>query len=298
MIKRESISKNRTLGNKLDGNKAHLYQVMGERYNPRNAYDKFSLLNNRIPSKQYYISAVPDYITLTYNCIIFTDFVEQNNKLVEAVEFASDSYWGDPSRFKFRANIDTFTTTTLLEQGTDRAARTSFTINLNGYILPDTVNKDLAVASSKFFTKSQVIFTFETAESADVFTTSGASKGPKSPMGSATPIDSYNVQVTNITVAGNDAILIYLGANSELNGTFVDNVTFTFNKGWLSAPSPLPATSIENFVFFCNGQNIEKSAIVSFTENSGVSTLVINPTLLTYSFENTDLVTAIGKFTI
>ena len=298
MIKRESISKNRTLGNKLDGNKAHLYQVMGERYNPRNAYDKFSLLNNRIPSKQYYISAVPDYITLTYNCIIFTDFVEQNNKLVEAVEFASDSYWGDPSRFKFRANIDTFTTTTLLEQGTDRAAKTSFTINLNGYIIPDTVNKDLAVASSKFYTKSQVIFTLETAESAEAFTTSGASKGPKSPMGGVTPVDSYNVQVTNITVAGNDAILIYLGANSELNGTFVNNTTFTFNKGWLSAPSPLPATSIDNFVFFCNGQNIEKSAIVSFTENSGVSTLVINPTALTYAFEGTDLVTAIGKFTI
>ena len=33
MFKRESIEKNRTLGNKLDGNKAHLFQVFEERYN-------------------------------------------------------------------------------------------------------------------------------------------------------------------------------------------------------------------------------------------------------------------------
>jgi hypothetical protein len=130
MFKRENVEKNRTLGNKLDGNRAHLYQVIGTKYNIRNAYDKFSVINNRIPSEQYYMSTVPDYVTLTYSCIVFTDFVEQNNKLVEAIEFASDSYWGDPNRWKFKTRIDNFTTTTLLEEGTDRAAKTSFNIIL------------------------------------------------------------------------------------------------------------------------------------------------------------------------
>ena len=162
MFKRESIEKNRTLGNKLDGNLAHLYQVVGSKYNIRNAYDKFSILNNRIPSEQYYVTAIPDYLTLTYNCIIFTDFIEQNNKIVEAVQWASDSYWGDPARWKFKASIDSFTTNALLEEGTDRAAKSSFTIKLNGYIIPNTINKDLATARSKFYTKSQIIFDLET----------------------------------------------------------------------------------------------------------------------------------------
>jgi hypothetical protein len=162
MFKRENIEKNRSLGNKLDGNTAHLYQVVGSKYNSRNAYDRFDIINNRIPSEQYYITATPDYVTLTYNCIIFTDFVEQNNKLVEAINFASDAYWGDPARFKFRSMIDSFTTTTLLEEGTDRAAKSSFTIKVNGYIIPNTVNKDMATARSKFYTKSQVVFTMET----------------------------------------------------------------------------------------------------------------------------------------
>jgi hypothetical protein len=117
MFKRENIEKNRTLGNKLDGNTVHNYQVVGSKYNIRNAYDRFDIINNRIPSEQYYISTTPDYVTLTYNCIIFTDFVEQNNKLVEAINFAADSYWGDPRRYKFRSMIDSFATTTLLENG-------------------------------------------------------------------------------------------------------------------------------------------------------------------------------------
>jgi len=165
MFKRDSVEKDRTKGNKLDGNTVHLYQVVGSKYNARNTYDQFDVLNNRIPSEQYYITSTPDYVTLTYSCVIFTDFVEQNNKLVEAVEFASDSYWGDSARYKFRAAIDSFTTTTLLEEGTDRAAKSTFTIKVNGYIIPNTVNKDMATARSKFYTKSQVVFTMETTGS-------------------------------------------------------------------------------------------------------------------------------------
>jgi hypothetical protein len=165
MFKRETVEKDRTLGNKLDGNKAHLYQVVGSKYNARNAYDNFDILNNRKPSEQYYISVVPDYVTITYSCIIFTDFVEQNNKLVEADEYASDSYWGDTNRWKFRASIDSITTSTLLEEGTDRAAKSNFSIKLHGYLIPDTVNKTLATARSKFYTTSQAVFDIETTGS-------------------------------------------------------------------------------------------------------------------------------------
>ena len=60
MYKRTGIEKNRNLGNKIDGNLASLFQVFETRYNQRNQYDKFSILTNRIPSKQYYVSVVPE----------------------------------------------------------------------------------------------------------------------------------------------------------------------------------------------------------------------------------------------
>ena len=294
MFKRENIEKNRTLGNKLDGNTAHLYQVVGSKYNARNAYDNFDILNNRIPSEQYYVTATPDYLTLTYNCIIFTDFVEQNNKLIEAVEFASDSYWGDPSRWKFRASIDSFATTTILENNTDRAAKSTFTIKVQGYIIPNTVNKDMATARNKFYTKSQVVFTMETAGNIETLNTAG--NAPKTAMGAAVGVaDSYNVNVTNVNF-DNATIITYLNTNKQLTGTFVNNITVTFPSGWLTAPATIPATSVDNFTFFCNGQFIEKTNIVSFTQAGNVSTLVINPTTLQYEFEASDEIIAIGKF--
>lgn len=295
MFKRENIEKNRSLGNKLDGNTVHNYQVVGSKYNIKNAYDRFDVINNRIPSEQYYITTTPDYVTLTYNCIIFTDFVEQNNKLVEAINFAADSYWGDPSRYKFRAMIDSFTTTTLLENGEDRAAKSSFTIKVNGYIIPDTVNKDMATARSKFYTKSQVVFTLETAESIETLRTAGA---PKTAMGAAVGVaDSYNINtIQNNTV--DSSILTYLNTNKQVLAITITppNIAI-FSNGFLTAPSSLPSTSVNNFIFFVNGQLIEPSAIISFIDNgNNTSTLTINPTELSFSFSSTDEIIAIGKF--
>ncbi|MGY8866350.1 MAG: hypothetical protein ACKVJK_12090, partial [Methylophagaceae bacterium] len=92
-------------------------------------YDRFSAVNNRVGTTEYHAVAIPDYVNITYSCVIFTDYVEQNNKLIESINFASDSYWGDPSSFHFRAMIDTFTTSQEIVQGNDRIVKSNFTIN-------------------------------------------------------------------------------------------------------------------------------------------------------------------------
>jgi hypothetical protein len=297
MFKRESVEKNRNISNKLDGNTTHLYQIVGSKYNKRNAYDVFDILNNRIPSEQYYISAVPDYVTLTYNCIVFTNFVEQNNKIVEAIEYASDSYWGDPARWKFRAAIDSFATTTLLENASERAAKSTFTIKVNGYLIPNTINKDMATARSKFYTKSQVIFTMETTSDMDRLITSG--KPPKTAMGSSTFSDSYNVNITTGEGGGgiSTEVATYLNTNKSILSTIITSTTSTFPLGFATAPSPLPATSVNNFTFFVNGQLIEPAAIISFIDNgNNTSTLTVDTTELGFSLNDTDEIVAIGKF--
>jgi hypothetical protein len=306
MFKRENIEKNRTLGNKLDGNRSHLYQIIGTKYNIRNAYDKFSVINNRIPSEQYYMSAVPDYVTLTYSCIVFTDFVEQNNKLVEAIEFASDSYWGDPNRWKFKTRIDNFTTTTLLEEGTDRAAKTSFNIILNGYIIPDTVNKDLAVARSKFYTTSQVIFDLEVIDGAGITTNIDELRFANKPAAkNATGATSFiggGINVTNnITTGGaSDGDLAYINTNitKTASSVTIPNIATFTGTSILQPPggSSLPATTVNNFVFYINGQYVPSSA-VSLLENGGNVVATFNTSSIGYSLNSTDEVTAIGKFT-
>jgi hypothetical protein len=143
MFKRDSIDKVRTIANKLDANNPNNISIQGKSYSPKNAYDNFSALNNVRPQKQYYAVVVPDYITVTYTCTINTYYMDQLNKIIEAIEYASDSYWGDPSRFQFRAMIDSFAIKTELADKEERTVSSTFSIKMNGYIIPDVLQKDV-----------------------------------------------------------------------------------------------------------------------------------------------------------
>ena len=87
-----------------------------------------------------------------------------------------------------------------------------------------------------------------------------------------------------------------MNKNIQKLGTYFDPTTATFPCGWLTAPPGLPATSLDNFTLFVNGTLIEEAAVVSFTQSGGVTTLVIDPSELGFSFDPTDEIIAIGKF--
>ena len=161
IIKRDSIEKDRSVYNKLDANSPNLCGGFSTSYNPKNAYGNFDVLNNRKPVQHHNLTVVPDFVTLKYSCIIQTYYMEQLNKLIESVEYASDSYWGDPERFKFRAFIDSFSTATELTAGKDRLVKSNFDIRLRGYIIPDVIQKDLNSAK-KINSKSKITITSET----------------------------------------------------------------------------------------------------------------------------------------
>jgi len=322
VIRRDNIEKVRSLGNKLDGNFAALYQVVGSKYNPRNQYDKFSVLTNRIPSEQFYVTAVPDYVTITYSCIVFTNFIEQNNKIVEAIEYASDSYWGDPNRWKFKASIDSFATTVNVENGADRAAKSTFNIKLNGYLIPDVVNKDLAAARNKFYTKSQVVFDLEVITSNTQLINSNALRTGNIATTNETSIDQVtfanepspfnamdassfiggglNVTNASYNISAADAgDLDYLNTNITKIADVVTspNIAIFSGAALLQPPvgSSLPPTNNDNFTFFVNGVNVD-SAYVTIVEAGGNVTLVFNTTSMGYTLIPADEVTATGKF--
>ena len=295
LFKRTSIEKNRTLGNKIDGNKVHNFQVFETRYNQGNQYDNFSVLTNRKPSKQYYVSVVPDYVTVSYDVVMLTNFVEQNNKLIEAIEFASDSYWGDVNRWHFRTSLDSFGVTNTVNTGEDRIASTSVTLKVNGYLIADSINKELA-NSDVYYSPAQIVFGLETVDGdLDTLITS---QTPTTAMGAASFADSYNMNVTTQQSVDIDAaVLAYLNTNKTKYATTITSNTATFTGTFNSAPSPLPATSISNFTFFVNGQLVDSGSVTSFVDNGGgTCTLTVNTTNLQYSFETDDQIIAVGKF--
>ena len=159
--KRVNIEKNRNIANKLDANYPNNVQLFQKPYSINNQYDQFNILNNRIPKKESYAVVMPDYVTLTYDFIISTYYVEQMNKIVEAMNYASDSYWGNKERFQFNARIDNYDTTVELVTAGNRLVKTNFSLKLNGYLIPDTVQKELS-AVKKVSNATQLIFNMET----------------------------------------------------------------------------------------------------------------------------------------
>ena len=164
IFKRNNIEKNRSLANKMDANNPNNYGIFQKSYDARNAYDNFNVLNNRKPEKQLYAVVAPDYVTVTYQFVVFTYYVEQLNKIVEAMNYASDAYWGNPERYKFKAMINSFGFQTELNETAERAVRSTFDVTLNGYIIPETIQKDTN-AINKFNNKTKTTIFFETTDS-------------------------------------------------------------------------------------------------------------------------------------
>ena len=159
-FKRNGVEKVRNIANKLDANYPMNVQLFEKQYSKDNEYDNFNILNNRTPKKESYAVVVPDYVNLTYDFIISTYYVEQMNKIVEAMNYASDSYWGNPERFKFRARIDNYATSVELETAGNRIVKTQFSLKLHGYLIPDTIQKELA-SIKKLSNATQIIFDME-----------------------------------------------------------------------------------------------------------------------------------------
>ena len=293
MYKRDSLEKNRSLGNKLDANNPVNFGIFEKKFSIKNVYDRFSILNNRDKVKEYYGVIIPDYVNITYSCIIFTDYVEQMNKIIESVNFAADSYWGDPERFKFRAMIDNFTTVTELNQGEDRKVRTEFQINMLGHIVSDSINAQLN-GLNKFYSKSAISFKIETA--GDIETLNARADTPEADAGRRF-FDTALVgaQKDALPPGMNDEEVAFVALNSVAIADSLTTNLATFDNRTI-APIPEGFTGGQgNFQVYVNGILVAESArtVTQVELNIEVS---FDPNLVGYNVEGDDEVLLAGKY--
>jgi hypothetical protein len=132
-----------------------------KKFDEKNKYDRFSLLTSAsAPVAQILNVTMPDHVTLTYEFMMWTEYVEQMNTLIEKINFAAEEYWGDPKRFKFRVYINDYTNTTEVNSGKDRMVRTTFNMTVQAYLLPDSFeNKKLT--TTKTLTQRRIVVTNE-----------------------------------------------------------------------------------------------------------------------------------------
>jgi len=289
LFKRDNIEKNRSVSTKIDANNPTNYGIFQKKYSRKNIYDTFSVLTNRVPVNEYYGVIIPDYVNITYSCIIFTDYVEQMNKLVEGINFASDSYWGSPDKFKFRAMINNYSTAVELVKGQDRAVKTTFNIDLFGHIITDAINAKVQ-GIPKYFSKSSVTFGVEVEGNLEILLAKAAT--PQSAKGQRI-IDNAFTQAQTQTTLSPQQIIFINTSNTAIADTITLNQAIFTGKNFLVPP---PGFSIDedSFNVYVNGVVINPPAVLVENINGNI-VATFSPNLIGYDIQDTDTVLITGK---
>ena len=303
MYRRTSVAKSETIPTSaLDANNPKLFYTFQKKYNSKNKYDRFSVLQGINPSQQFYNIIMPKYVTLTYEAIIFTEYLEQMNKLVEAIHYSEGAYWGDENKFKFRCNIETFENAVELEAAGDRLVKTSFNMSFLGYIIPDSINKEISLEDPNpvsSYSPSSVMVSAEVDDVSSVFAVAPQAEGA----GSAVPGGIPSVSVSSEAVFGTfQPIYDYLQTANEVTGSTVNSNNVIFiDTALVDPPTDLRAQNTSDFMIFVNGQRVGDDSITSIEEStvSGTPRITVNfnTTKLNYTLDADDEVTLWGKVT-
>ena len=280
--RRTSIEKDTSLPqDKLDANNPHLFYTFEKKFSNVNKYDNFSTQIGLIPQREYYNVTFPDYVTLTYDFIIWTSYIEQMNKIVERVVYSDGAYWGDPDKMRFRTSVDSFTDATEVSDA-ERLVRTNFTVTMRGYLLPEG-NFDHRSTTQKFISPKKVVFGTET----DTKITNTVGKAGQFLEG----------LVDESTSVGGSTAASSLGITLTFPLTFTQGtgVTLSNNGSEYDGGSRLDQT-------ISIGQDVATTSDVTFNQVSASSIAIgdfsINSTSITGDLDVTGSVTTTGNLTV
>jgi hypothetical protein len=159
MLHRTSVKKNTDKTSPINKYLEREFETGWNKYNP---YDRFAVLNNIVPVRQRLSTVTPDYFDLVYECMIWTEYTEQMNQLIQQISFEDDEFWGDRGKFKFRTRIDEYKMETKLPADENRLVRTTFSMEVSAYLIPermiDKYGKLMKTSQQRFTVKKMVKF--------------------------------------------------------------------------------------------------------------------------------------------
>jgi len=178
---------------KLDANDPNLFYSFEKKFTQHNRYDKFSVQQNLSPGKEYYNVAMPDYVQLSYEFTVWTSYIEQMNRIVEKINYSDGAYWGEPGKMRFRTRIESFSDASSIDG--ERLIKTTFSLTLNGYIVPESFNSK--ITTQKYLTPKKIIVR-ESADQTLVDDKGRVSLAPNAAVeGGAPTKDIFSISISN-----------------------------------------------------------------------------------------------------
>jgi len=235
VFKRTGMSRDDNMPvDKLDANDPNLFYSFEKKFTQHNRYDKFSVQKNLSPGKEYYNVAMPDYVQLSYEFTIWTSYIEQMNQIVEKVNYSDGAYWGEPGKMRFRTRIESFSDASQIDG--ERLIKTTFSLNLNGYIVPETFNSK--TTTQKYLTPKKLVIR-ENADTTIVDDKGRVSLAPNAAVDGGAPTkDIFSISITNGITFEQGTGVILSAPSTTFDGSSALTQTFSIGQAVAVTDSP------------------------------------------------------------
>ena len=275
VFRRTGIERNENIPvDKLDANNPVNFQTFTQKYSQSNRYDQFSKTVGVTPNKEHFSVVVPDHMILNYEFTIWTSYIEQMNKLIEKINYTDGSYWGEPGKMRFRSRIDSFTDASEMDAA-ERIVKTTFAVQLMGYILPEEFNS--MITTKRHLTPKKIIFNMDVEKTAAEFVKTDAGGGVS--IQTEDTKDFFSISVSNPLIFNAGTGVTLSNSGVAFDGSRRVEQTFSI------------------------GQDVATTANVTFNQMNAGSLVFGNPTTYSYtgisgSLAITGSVTTTGNMTV
>ena len=107
-------------------------------WSKNNRYDRFSVLTGQKPVEEFIKTGMPDFVVCTYSIVMMTAFMEQMNDLNTIMVEHLETYWGDPTSYRFLTALEgDISNEVQMESQGERLIRNELTITIKGYMIPE-----------------------------------------------------------------------------------------------------------------------------------------------------------------
>ena len=165
MLKRTSVEKSDVIpGYEQDIQRKYTEIVRNTGWSKDNRYSQFSVQIGNKPVYENLVTTIPNFVNITYEFVLWTNFIEQMNPLVETFVEHNNTYWGSYHNYKFISNLDSISDASELAQDSERFIKSTFTVTTKAYLLPQETNSVIMGKMNqvqKRISPSKVSFGFE-----------------------------------------------------------------------------------------------------------------------------------------
>ena len=165
MLKRTAVEKSDVIpGYEHDIRRKYTEVVRKSGWSRDNRYSRFAVQNEDLPVSEQLVTTIPNYVNITYEFILWTNFIEQMNPLVETFMEHDKTYWGDKDTYRFVSSLDSVSDTSEMNQDGERFIKSTFSVITKAYLLPEETNSIVMGKMNqvqKRLSPAKVVFGFE-----------------------------------------------------------------------------------------------------------------------------------------